>query len=369
MKRTALCLLLMVCAGCQPGAEKPKTVEAEKGEDLPFHYTNLPMHEALAVSFTVHFLGPWDGTANAEWSPDRFFCKLDSMTLVDSTFNNCHIPFIDNIWQSYPDPYHQDQLDFNERGAFSRAGTYLYHGGHGATAVASQGFQWFADDLPSTDSTYQFSFVIPHSRSEATLQFGTMWQEESISVATYKLEDVKVEPLKRIPRLNSKQEKKAWLSFFSGSPDASQQAWQQIYATHPEKFMERVKALVDGDEERKQYLLKQLEYGRIPSEALYREVCLDPSARDMKQQSHRILCLRELSLGQRYVTPDDRYAFWRPDEFTEKTLALRKVSSFGGCAPKRNCTPLKKASMRLSSYLRMINTEESLKLAEQIDYL
>lgn len=365
MRKIALSLLLLVSAGCK---ESPEVIEAHMGEDIPFHYNGLPDHKALKVNFTVHFLGPWDGTGYAQWSPDRFFCKLDETTLLDSTFNNCHIPFVDNIWQSYPDPYHKNQLDFDTARKSSIDGTYLYHGGHGAKAVANQGFKWFADDLPSVDSTYTFSFIIPHSVKAATLQFGTDWREEPGEGTTYRIENLTVEPRRNIPRLNPKKEAKAWLTFFSGSPDASQMAWQKIYATHPDKLIARVKDLINGDEARKYYLIAQLEQGRIPTEALYQEVSLDPNAKDFKQQVHRILCLRELALGRNFLNEKDRYDFWRPSEFTEQAKSLRKICSIGGgCSPMRDCAPLQKARMRLSSYLTMINTEESLKLAKELE--
>lgn len=364
MKRIALSLLLLVCAGCNTLKETPEIIEAHKGEGIPFQYKNLPDHEALEVSFTVHFLGPWDGTGYAQWSPDRFFCKLDTTTLLDSTFNNCHLTFVDNIWQSFPDPYHKDQLDFKNTRKSSIDGTYLYHGGHGAELVASLGFKW--STKPSVDSTYKLAFIIPHDGDVATLQFGTIWKEESENTTTYKLENLKIKPLKKLPTLNSKEEEKAWLSFFSGSPDASQKAWQEIYVTHPDRLIERAEALINGDEKRKVYLLDQIAKGSIPTESLYQEVSIDPNARDLKQQVHRILCLRELAFGN-FLSSKDRQDAWNAVDLSEKMKSLRKVCSIGGCSPNRDCTPLEKVRMRLSSYLRMINTEESLRLAKELD--
>ena len=100
MKRTLLSLLLAVCASCSTLPEKTMVIKAEHGANSALLYKDLPEHEALKVSFTVHFVGPWDGSGYDQWSPDRFFCKVDSMTMIDSTFNNCHLRFTDNIYRS-----------------------------------------------------------------------------------------------------------------------------------------------------------------------------------------------------------------------------------------------------------------------------
>ncbi len=367
MKKVVLNLLILLCVGCSSIPKKTVVIQAYKGENKSFQLKDLPTHEALEVSFTVHFLGPWDGTTYKQWSPDRFFCKVDKTTLLDSTFNNCHIPFIDNIWQSFPDPHHNGQLNFETARKSSIDGTYLYHGGHGAVAIASLGFKWFSDDLPSVDSSYKFSFTIPHDKDAANINFGTIWRESAESVATYHLEDFMVKPLKELPCFDQDLEEKAWHSFFSGSPDASQLAWQNIYVTHPEKFIKRVEALVNGDSARKDYLIKQLENGPTPTESLYQEVSLDSNVKDLKQQIHRILCLRELALGQRFLTSDERHDYWHATEFTDQAKALRKVCCLASCSPKEDCAPLQKARMRLSAYLMMLNTEESIRLAKRLE--
>jgi hypothetical protein len=259
MKRIVSSLLVITFAGCKTPIENAEPIAADKGAEIARTYTDLAEHKALEVSFTVHFVGPWDGTGYEQWSPDRFFCKLDSTTLIDSTFNNCHLVFVDNIWQSFPDPFHRDQLDFSTARKSSIDGTYLYHGGHGAEATASLDFKWAKK--PSVDSTYAFTFTVPHDADTATLTFGTRWNEEPDNPTTYYLDNLQIKPLKKIPRLDSAKEDNAWLTFFSGSPDASQKAWQEIYSAHPDTFIERVAALVDGDADRRDYLIAQLEKG------------------------------------------------------------------------------------------------------------
>jgi hypothetical protein len=87
----------------------------------------------------------------------------------------------------------------------------------------------------------------------------------------------------------------------------------------------------------------------------------------LKQQVHRILCLRELAFGN-FMDADQRSDIWAATEMTDQTVALRKVCSLGGCcSPKWDCAPLQKTRMRLAAYLGMINTEESLALKKELE--
>lgn len=360
-----LSLFLFSCTHTRGRGFDPISEEAEKGEEKSFEYQDLVEHEALEVSFTVHLLGPWDGSSGGTaWSPDRFFCKVGGMTLVDSTFNNCHLAFTGNTWQSFPDPYHEGQIDLSKDEGCLSDGTHLYLGSRGASSVASQGFKW--GRVPAMDSSYTFRFVIPHNKESVQVHFGTIWNEELESVATYRLENVQLKLLKKIPALDAKAEAKAWSTFFSGFPEASQQGWENIYTTHPNKLTERVEALLRGDKERKEYLVEQLKEGNVPSKALFLEVDSNPFAKDLNEQLHRILCLRELALGRKFMSREERVEIWdAPRSFSENRV-LSRVCSRQSYGPK-GCVPLQKAQMRLASYLRMINTEKSLKLAEELD--
>lgn len=345
--------------------EAVKFMEVESGAGLSLNYSDLSEHEALKVSFTVHFVGPWDGTCYGNWSPDRFFCKIDSKTVLDSTFNNCHLVFVDNIWQSFPDPHHEDQLDCEHTVNPPIDGTYLYHGGHGAVAVASLGHKWSSKS--SVDSSYKFCFTVQHAKDSATLKFGTIWKETPESTSTYKIEGVEVEALKKTPALNLKKENMAWRTFFAESADASQQAWQKIYATHPENFIERVSAMVAGDEQRKNYLVEQISQGYTPTECLFRDVDYDINAKDLRQQINRVLCLRELALGRKFFSSEERSEIRNATDLSWKMKSLRKVNLVGFCMfPIKKCIPLQRARMRIYSYLKMINTEESIKLADKL---
>jgi len=369
MKKVAFGLFLIVFVGCQTTQkEKHSLMKAYKGEKITLEYNKLPPHEALKISFNVQFLGPWDGSGFRAWSPDRFVCNLDNRTLIDSSFNNCFLIFSDNIWQSFPDPYHEDQIDFNnvQRGFDDRA--YLYHGGHGASAVASLNFKWVAhsNQCKSVDTTYSFSFIVSHQKTNAVLRFRTIWKEEPENVTTYYIENLEVKPVKKLPSLDPKKEEEAWNSFFVGVPDAAQKAWQEVYSAYPKQFIKRVSDMQKGDEKRKKYLISELSKGRVLTESLYREVTFDPNISDLKGQLHRIACLRELALG-RFFTVEEYATSFKIKEGSNEALALHSVASLGRFSRHKKFLPLQKINMRLISYLRMINTDESHRLAVELE--
>jgi len=368
MKKIAFGLFLIVFVGCQTAKEKPLLMKAYKGEKITLEYDKLPPHEALKISFNVQFLGPWDGSGFSAWSPDRLVCNLDNRTLVDSSFNNCFLVFSDNIWQSFPDPYHEDQINFNNVQRRSDDRAFLYHGGHGASAVASLNFKWneHSNRCKSVDTTYPFSFIVSHNKTNAVLRFRTIWKEESKNVTTYYIENLKVEPLKKIPSLNLKKEELAWNSFFVSAPDGAQKAWQEVYSAHPEQFMKRISDMQEGDKKRKKYLIAQLSKGRVLTESLYREITFDSNTSDLKEQLHRIACLRELALG-RFFTPEEYSESFKVKDGSNEALALHSIASLGSFSNHKKYLPLRKINMRLISYLRMINTDESHRLAIELE--
>ena len=151
-----------------------KITEAVKGGELSFDFKSLPAHQALEISFKAHFVGPWDGSGLPKWGPDRFLCEIDGAeTLLDATFNNGHLVWPANIWQSFPDPHHPLQNDFKN------AHLYLHRGGEGASAIASLGFPYSSH--PSVDSSYTFKYVVKHAGDELKLKFLTKWNENVIT--------------------------------------------------------------------------------------------------------------------------------------------------------------------------------------------
>jgi len=218
----------------------------------------------------------------------------------------------------------------------------------------------------SVNTSYPFSFVVAHNSTNATLRFETKWKERAKNLTTYRLEKIKVEPLKRIPTLRLKQEEKAWGSFFVGVPDSSQEAWQKIFLAHPDRFLKRVSDMCSGNADRKKYLIAQLSTGRVLTESLYHDMSLDPNSPNLQQELRRIACVRELALGD-FFTAKERHDIFDIKKLTNEVRAIRMISSIGGCCRSKNYAPLNKTKMRLIAYLRMINTDESHRLAIEME--
>ena len=340
-----------------PGQPIQPMVAADHGAGISFEFRNLPEHRALEISFKVHFVGPWDGTGYSQWGPDRFLCVLDRKRhLLDATFNNCHLIWSDNIWQSFPDPHHPEQYQPSDRGAF------LYHGGNGATAVASFDFPF--NKKRRVNSTYTFRFLVRHSRDLARVGFATDWVEDKSS-STYWIENLKVSPLESVPDLDPKAEARAWSEFFADEGSGAQQAWSEIYALHPDSLVQRARGLVEGDEKRIARILEELGRGPIPTEALYRSVAIPPGRKNAAETHRRILLARELVQSPASLKSPAIREFWDQEEDSVQVRNLRKIISVSSYRAETD--PKKRARMRLGSYLRMIGSEEAMELAQAID--
>ncbi len=333
---------------------KPNLHKAIQGSAMAFSYNNLPEHEGLKISFKVHFVGPWDGTGFEQYGPDRFILKVDKkMHLLDSTFNNCHITFLSNVWQSFPDPHQHRQIGRKGRQNF------LYHGGEGATAISSLGFAW--NSSTSVDSSYTFSYTVKHDSKQLDLSFLTNWVEDN-SVSTYWIENLKVRPITKLKKLSDEQEEQAWLSFLQSDGQQAHKAWAEVYAAHPDKLIERVKQLMNPSNERVEFLIKQLASGKTPTRALQQEVFVDPRDKDALNIIKRIRYMRELALSRNILSTNAR-PFWEKLETNGQTRAIRKTFN----ERYSNSIVLEQISLRISGYLRMINSKESRYLASQFD--
>ncbi len=108
--------------------------------------------------------------------------------------------------------------------------------------------------------------------------------------------------------------------------------------------------------------IKKLAVGKTPVMALQREVVLDPSDPDAVNQYQRILLLRELALT-RNTFKSAAKQFWQKEDGKQQTIAIKKALA----ARHVKSRILNRTEMRLSSYLRMIRSETSIKLADHLD--
>jgi len=325
-------------------------IKAEHGAKMKFAYKDLADHEMLEVSFLLHIVGPWDGTRYPKWGPDRMIVSIDNSTrLLDATFNNCHLLFIDNVWQTYPDPYQSQQgIGLNYR-------RMLQFGGTGAERIASMGFA--SNRHKSVDSTYRFHFLVKHATPNAELSFFANWVEDA-SPSTYWVENLQIKPIAQVAPLNKHTEEKAWQTILSSDAKAAQQAWSTVYTAHPECYIKRVQSLVTTDQTRRKWLIKKISQGPVPGESLIRPVIL-PTQKNTQEIRQRIALLRELALSHDAFSETSRYI--RPKEFTPTAQVIRLA-----CFSNKGLET-RRIKMRVAGYLRMIHTKEALSLLKKFN--
>ena len=326
-------------------------IKAEHGAKMKFAFQHLPNHESLEISFVLHIVGLWDGTRYPKWGPDRMIVSLDDETrLLDATFNNCHLLFIDNVWQTYPDPYHPRQgIGRNYR-------RMLQFGGTGAERIASLGFA--ANRKKSVDSTYKFRFFTKHTSSEAELGFLVNWEEDASS-SSYWVENLRIKPLTTAPALSEEAEEKAWQTMLSSDAAAAQKSWATIFTAHPDLYLKRVQSLVTTNQTRRKWLIKQLSKGPTPVESLIRPVTLPPTQKNAAETHQRIALLRELALSHDPYSETRRYI--SPKEYTPSVQAIRAA-----CYANKGLE-VRRIKMRVSAYLRMLQSKKALNLLKKFD--
>ena len=326
-------------------------IKAEHSAKMKFSFQDLADHEALEISFLLHIVGPWDGTRYPKWGPDRMIVSIDGETrLLDSTFNNCHLLFIDNVWQTYPDPFHPRQgIGRNYR-------RVLQFGGTGAERIASMGFA--SNRKKSVDSTYKFHFLAQHILSDAELSFFVDWKEDASS-SSYWVENLQVKPLAQAQTLSEEAEEKAWQTILSSDAKAAQKAWSTVYTAHPDLYLERVQSLVTTNQARRKWLIQQLTKGPTPVESLIRPVSPFPTQKNAAEIHQRIALLRELALSHDAYSETAR--FLAPTQFTSSVQAIRAA-----CFANKGLET-RRIKMRVSSYLRMIQSDKALNLLKKFD--
>jgi len=258
----------------------------------------------------------------------------DSIRLLDATFNNCHLLFIDNVWQTYPDPYHPRQgIGLNYR-------RMLQYGGAGSERIASMGFA--SNHKKSVDSTYRFHFLVKHASPNAELSFFVNWEEDTSS-SSYWID-----------------EETAWQAILSSDAVAAQKSWATFFAVHPDLYVKRVQSLVITDPSRRKWIVKKLKEGPIPVESLIRPV--DPTSQDpeqLKNTRQRIALLRELAISHDPYSQTSSYL--SPKKYTQAARAIR-VACFANKGLE-----VRRIKMRISAYLRMIQSDKSLSLLKKFD--
>jgi len=326
-------------------------IKAEHGAKMKFAYKDLGDHEALDISFLLHIVGPWDGTRYPKWGPDRMIVSVDNGTrLLDATFNNCHLLFIDNVWQTYPDPHHPRQgIGRNYR-------RMLQFGGEGAERVASMGFA--SNGKKSIDTTYRFHFIAKHCLSKAELSFFVDWVEDASS-SSYWVEKLKVKPIADLPVLSEEAEEEAWQAILSSDAKSAQKAWATVYAAHPDLYIKRVQSLVTTNQTRRKWLIEQLSKGPTPRESLIRPVAIPPTEKNAAEIHQRIALLRELALSHDAYSKTCHYLSTK--KRTPVTQAI-----LAACFANKGMET-RRIKMRVSGYLRMIQSQEALTLLKEFD--
>ncbi len=315
----------------------------------------LPTHQALRLAFKLHLLGSWDGVGL--WGPDRWRCGLrGGPVCLETTFNNCFLVWSDNIWQSYPELYNPVQQSLFARLPRRPSHLLACHGGTGAARIADLGFAW--SKHPNISTTYDLAFVIPHTATEATLEFTNLC-DDPLSDQSYALGEVRLETLDRVPPWSAEEAERAWQLLFCGSSSDAAKAEAQ-FLTHPQELRCHAQQLVEGETGRIKALMACLDTGAVRAEGLYTDV-------DAGEDQDRLAALRELTL-----MPGDLWKLRQQhDPFdAEHPQQCRNLQSwiyvmYG--MKDLSTPPLVRAGMRLSSLLRQQGTPADALLADQIE--
>jgi hypothetical protein len=186
---------------------------------LQMHLDKLPPHQALRISFDLCFSGSWDGTA-AGYGPDIWACgPKGGLPLLETSFNNCHKVFDDNIWQNFPDNYRAAQVarimkthtgeKFNKVDA--RVEDLLHRGGSGAFDHGHLGCTW---NRLGTDVRYRLCFHLRHRAESLDFLFDNRF-EEDVNGQWWALDKIKVECQEEIPPLAENERERLWLDLLS----------------------------------------------------------------------------------------------------------------------------------------------------------
>jgi hypothetical protein len=121
-------------------------------ESIQLSLNTLPAHTSLTVAFDLYVLKSWDGD-NSVYGPDRSKLAISGgPTLLDTTFSNNFKTGVDLSLQDYPAVNSPPQT--------------------GASTVNRLGYGfWFGD------STYHFSFTIPHNSGSVVFVFSSSMNE------------------------------------------------------------------------------------------------------------------------------------------------------------------------------------------------
>ena len=131
---------------------------------------DLPPHQSLTLEFDLLLLKSWDGSS-PQYGPDRFLVRLPGgPTLLDTTFSNNPKTATDRSFQDHPRPNSPPRT--------------------GAVAVKQLGYGFFGD------STYHFTFTVPHDAKTLTLEFASdLFEGKGTDDESWGLDNVRV----RIP--------------------------------------------------------------------------------------------------------------------------------------------------------------------------
>jgi hypothetical protein len=168
-------------------------------ETLTIHAEGLPTHDFLEITCDLLILHTWDGSVLPESQPrgaepngpDYLRLGLrNGPTLLYTTFSN--LPdepgwLRESLFQNYPSQVPGDRLPCQT----------------GAAATGTLGYQFPWGKIPSTapmDATYKLKFIVPHSDSDAAIEFTGMglqnimdesWGVTNVKVKVLAAADVK----------------------------------------------------------------------------------------------------------------------------------------------------------------------------------
>ena len=178
---------------------------------LNLHHDKLPPHQLVRISFDLNFSGSWDGTSSS-YGPDIWTCgQKGGPLLIETSFNNCHKIFSDNIWQNFPDNYRAAQVSRlmrSQTGAKfylvdARVEDLLHRGGTGALDHNHLGCTW--NSSLCTDARYRLSFHFRHQKDSLDFEFDNRY-DEPIDGQWWGLDKIKVEVLPEIAPLSDNEQ-------------------------------------------------------------------------------------------------------------------------------------------------------------------
>ena len=316
---------------------------------LNLHLDKLPPHLLVRISFDLNFSGSWDGTSSG-YGPDIWTCgPKGGPLLIETSFNNCHKVFSDNIWQNFPDNYRAAQVSRlmrSQTGAKfylvdARVEDLLHRGGTGALDHGHLGCTWCTVD--GTDARYRLSFHFRHQKDSLDFEFDNRY-DEPINGQWWGLDKIKVEVLPEITPLSDSDQSRLFTDLLGEDAFRALVA-RDALSIHPEI----VKTLLD----RHFPPVRELDLNRVLNDL---EKPGEPRAQAAK-------ILREAGPSQLQPLEDLRrlHAVSRPDLAAQLDPLLVDWRRL----PVHRWTP--RQLWRLADLARISGCAESVRLAQELD--